>query len=120
MWLGMFTELHPLLEKAGWAAFAAANVILILQAMFRKKRSNVVGEFHAMNAISWIIAIVLLIIFLLLGTAILWFWTTSRGGEFSISEVMPKAKYLVAFFATSIAYGWLKWFFKIRPNANGT
>lgn len=109
-----FVDLFPWLERAGWAVFFGVQLLLVLNAMFRKKRSDIMGEFHAQNMISWLVFVMLGIGLLLLAGLYLWVSAKYSGQEFAISDMYGLLRWLGIIFCVCISYGLLQWSVKKR------
>lgn len=112
--LGLFTNLHPLLKPAGWGGFLVANFLLISNAVFRKKNSDLAGEFHAINMISWMVTAMMSIGIILLFGLFLIVRAKYSGTEANVEKFLFWAQYPALVFAIVIVYGWLRWFAKKR------
>ena len=109
-----FIDVHPLAEKAGWGVFLGGFLLMILNAAFRKKKSDLVGGFHAQNLISCLFFLMLAVAVLLL--AGLYYWGSARfsGSEFANNQFINLARWLSILFGLFMSYGWMRWVFKKR------
>jgi uncharacterized membrane protein len=109
-----FTNGVPLLNPCGWGGFIGANVLLMFNAVFRKKRSDIMGEFHAYNLVSWMVSAMLSITIALLFGLILFAW--SYFSEVPKGRVTGLIQTWAVVFAIPIAYGWIRWFIANRKS----
>jgi drug/metabolite transporter (DMT)-like permease len=109
---GSITKYHPLMIPAGWGCFVGANLLLVLNAIFRKKRSDIMGEFHAYNLVSWMVSGMLTValggLFILIAFASTFLFETQKW------TISGPAKIGAIAFSSLIAYGWIRWFITQR------
>jgi hypothetical protein len=112
-----FIEFNPLLILVGGAIFIGANLFFVLNFASRKTRSDIVGDFHSHNLISWMIAAVLTVaIALFFGLGMIaWGYLNGVGTKITLAGTLQS---LAMMFSCFIVYGWVAWYSEVIKRKN--